>query len=68
MTIQENTLYDAWWNGGNGLGFTFSGYGLHLRLDHILYNDKLKLIDIKVENSTLSDHSPLIAEFSLFND
>lgn len=67
-TIQGNTLYDAWWNGGNGFGFTYSGFGLHLRLDHILYNDKLKLIDIKVVNSTLSDHSPLIAEFSLDND
>lgn len=66
--IQGNTLYDAWWNGGNGFGFTYSGYGLHFRLDHILYNVKLKLIDIKVENSTLSDHSPLIAEFSLDND
>lgn len=66
--IQGNTLSDAWWNGGNGFGFTYSGFGLHLRLDHIIYNDKLKLIDIKVGKSTLSDHSPLIAEFSLDND
>lgn len=64
-TIQGNTLYDAWWNGGNGFGFTYSGFGLHLRLDHILYDDKLKLIDVKVQESPLSDHIPLIAEFSL---
>lgn len=63
-TIQGGNLSDAWWKGGNGLGFTYSGFGLHLRLDHILYNDKLRLQNVEVGKSELSDHRPLIADFS----
>lgn len=62
-TIQGNTLHDAWWKGGYGLGFTYSGFHLHLRLDHILFNDKLRLHNAEVGTSELSDHSPLIADF-----
>lgn len=62
-TIQGNNLSDAWWKGGKGLGLTYSGFGLHLRLDHILYNNKLRLQQIEVGTSELSDHRPLIADF-----
>lgn len=62
-TIQGNNLQDAWWKGGKGLGLTYSGFGLHLRLDHILYNERLQLQQIKVGSSELSDHRPLIADF-----
>lgn len=64
--IQGETLSDAWWRRGCGLGFTFSGFGLLLRLDHILYNNKLQLHNVEVGNSELSDHCPLIADFSIY--
>jgi len=63
----ENALKDAWWEGGNGFGFTYQGWHLRLRLDHILYSDGLKLNDVKVIDSNLSDHRPLKASFILSN-
>ena len=62
-TIQGNNLQDAWWKGGRGLGLTYSGFGLQLRLDHILYNERLHLQHIEVGSSELSDHRPLTADF-----
>lgn len=61
----ENALKDAWWEGGNGFGFTYQGWHLRLRLDHILYSDGLELQDVKVIDSDLSDHRPLKASFIL---
>lgn len=66
-TIQGNNFFDAWWKGGDGLGITYSGFGLHLRLDHILFNERLRLQQIHVGTSALSDHRPLIADFKLEN-
>lgn len=63
----ENALKDAWWEGGNGFGFTYHGWHLRLRLDHILYSDGLELQDVKVIDSDLSDHRPLKASFILSN-
>lgn len=62
-TIQGNNISDAWWKGGKSLGLTYSGFGLYLRLDHILYNEKLQLQQIQVGRTELSDHRPLIADF-----
>lgn len=64
-TIQSHCFKDAWWNEGNGFGFTYNGFGLTLRLDHILYNDKLSLQHVEVGSSDLSDHLPLIADFTI---
>ena len=61
----ENALKDAWWEGGNGFGFTYQGWHLRLRLDHILYSDGLKLNDVKVIDSDFSDHRPLKATFTI---
>ena len=63
----ENALKDAWWECGNGFGFTYQGWHLRLRLDHILYSDGLELQDVKVIDSDLSDHRPLKASFILSN-
>lgn len=65
MNEGENALKDAWWEGGNGVGFTYQGWHLRLRLDHILYSDDLELQNVKVIDSNLSDHRPLIAKFCL---
>ena len=64
-TIQGCTLEDAWWKGGNGLGITYSGFGFHLRLDHILFNNRLSLHNVRIGTSVLSDHRPLIADFTI---
>ena len=47
---------------------TFWGYTSELaayRIDHIYYNDKLELKDVKVVETDLSDHNILIADFGL---
>lgn len=56
---------DAWWKKGFGFGFTFWGMKMRFRLDHILYNERLKPIWIRVVHSNLSDHRPLVAAFSI---
>lgn len=67
-TIQgegKNKLEDAWQKGGNGFGFTYFGYGLKLRLDHILFSPNIELINVKVVNCNISDHKPLKATFRI---
>ena len=63
--IEGNTLKDAWWEGGNGFGFTYKGWHLRLRLDHILYSDEFELCDVRVVDSDVSDHRVLVADFKL---
>lgn len=63
--LMSNDLKDAWWEGGRGFGWTYCGWHLRLRLDHILYSDELELVDVKVIDSDLSDHKPLMARFRI---
>ena len=54
---------DAWWKGGLGYGATIH-YPLPYRIDHIMYNDRLRLKSIKkIDAKGLSDHDALVAEF-----
>ena len=62
-TLMGKDLKDAWSEGGRGFGWTYFGWHLKLRLDHILYSDEMELVDVKVVDSDLSDHKPLIARF-----
>lgn len=62
--IQSAALSDAWWQAGIGYGATFHDYGMRWRLDHVLYNKKLRLCDIKNVDTDLSDHNPLISSFA----
>lgn len=56
-------FHDAWWKGGMGYGATIH-YPLPFRIDHIMYNDKLRLKSIKkIDAKGLSDHDALVAEF-----
>ena len=66
-TLMGDDLKDAWWEGGNGFGWTYFGWHLRLRLDHILYSDELELVDVKVIDTKLSDHKPLKAKFKYHN-
>lgn len=61
--IERAGFTDAWWKGGNGYGATIH-HPLPYRIDHIFYNEGLKLKSIrKVDSHGLSDHDALVAEF-----
>lgn len=63
--LKKRGFVDAWWKGGLGFGFTFHGLGLRLRLDHILHSPhELNLKKINVPHSEVSDHYPLVSNFS----
>lgn len=64
-TLQKVGFKDAWWEGGNGFGITFHEDWMHFRLDHILYDANWELSSVKVVQSDLSDHRPLVAEFAM---
>lgn len=49
--LESSGFKDAWWEGGFGYGATIH-YPLPFRIDHILYNDKLKLRSIKKVDPT----------------
>lgn len=62
--LENVGISDAWWKGGFGYGATIT-YPLPYRIDHIMYDDGLKLISIKkVCANGLSDHDALVATFS----
>lgn len=64
-TLTTCGLKDSWWEGGNGYGCTFHDGWMRLRIDHILHSKELKLESIKVIETDLSDHNPVVAGFSL---
>ena len=66
-TLSSCGLKNAWWEGGFGYGATYHEGWLRLRIDHIYYNDKLKLKDVKVVETDLSDHNILVADFEFAN-
>lgn len=66
-TLTSCGLRDAWWEGGNGYGATFHDGWMRLRIDHILHSEELKLESIKVIDTDLSDHNPVVAGFSITN-
>lgn len=60
-------MKNAWWEGGFGYGCTYHDGWMRLRIDHILYSKELKLESMKVIDTNLSDHNPVVAGFSLKN-
>ena len=66
-SLKDAGMKNAWWEGGLGYGETYHEGWLRLRIDHIYYNEKLKLKGVKVVNTDLSDHNILIADFSIVN-
>lgn len=66
-SLRDAGMKNAWWEGGFGYGETYHEGWLRLRIDHIYYNDKLKLKDVKVIDTDLSDHNILVACFKFAN-
>ncbi len=64
-TLERTGLKDAWWERGKGFGVTFREGWMRFRLDHILYDSHWNPISIRVVQSDLSDHLPLVGEFEL---
>ena len=64
-SLKDAGMKNAWWEGGLGYGATYHEGWLRLRIDHIYYNEKLELKGVKVVETDLSDHNPLIADFSI---
>lgn len=64
-SLKDAGMKNAWWEGGLGYGATYHEGWLRLRIDHIYYCNKLKLEDVKVVHTNLSDHNLLIADFSI---
>ena len=66
-SLKDVGMRNAWWEGGFGYGATYHEGWLRLRIDHIYYNDKLKLKGVKVVETDLSDHNILVADFEFAN-
>lgn len=67
MILRSCGLKDSWWSGGNGYGATYHDGWMRLRIDHILHSDRLKLKSIRIIDTNLSDHNPLVVGFSFYN-
>lgn len=66
-SLRDVGMKNAWWEGGFGYGATYHEGWLRLRIDHIYYNEKLKLKGVKVVKTDLSDHNILVADFEFAN-
>ena len=66
-SLMDAGMKNAWWKGGFGYGATYHEGWLRLRIDHIYYNEKLKLKGVKVVETDLSDHNILVADFEFAN-
>lgn len=63
--LEDAGFKDAWWEGGFGYGATIH-HPLPFRIDHIMYNDGVKLVDVKkIDANGLSDHDAMVATFIL---
>lgn len=63
--LQSAGLTDAWWEGGFGYGATIH-HPLPFRIDHIMHNSALELLDIqKINCNSMSDHDALVGIFKL---
>ncbi len=63
--VLSKELCDAFVENGKGFGVTYSGAVPFFRIDYILHDKRLQCNSYKKINSKLSDHYPIVAEFSL---
>lgn len=54
-------LNDCYRQAGNGVGYTYSHFGMYVRIDHIFCSDDWEPIRCKIDkNFTVSDHLPAV--------
>ena len=56
-------LKDAFLEGGNGLGATFTRFSIPFRIDYVLLPKEFKVCKAEVINKSYSDHYPLVVDF-----
>jgi len=66
-SLGDAGMKNAWWEGGFGYGATYHDGWISLRIDHIYYNNRLCLKNVKLVETDLSDHNILIADFAFNN-
>lgn len=65
----QESLNDAWWYSGSGIGNTYHGHDwLHFRLDHILYSCHFESSMTQVIKQPYSDHEILVTKLKIRND
>ncbi len=64
-SLRDAGLRNAWWEGGFGYGATFKQGWMRLRIDHVYYNEKLELKNVKVVETGLLDHNMVVADFGV---
>lgn len=65
--IISDGLHDAFTEKGWGIGRTFKFLSPTLRIDYVLHSQLLEVEKVQVLRSMQSDHSPVVADFSLQN-
>ncbi len=63
--VLRKDLCDAFVEKGNGFGVTYSGAVPFFRIDYTLHDERLQCNSYKKINSRLSDHYPIVTEFSI---
>jgi endonuclease/exonuclease/phosphatase family metal-dependent hydrolase len=63
--IISDGLHDAFTEKGWGIGRTFKFLSPTLRIDYVLHSESLPVKRVQVLRSRQSDHSPVIADFTL---
>lgn len=64
-SVLRKNLCDAYVENGKGFGVTYSGAVPFFRIDYTLHDERLQCNSYKKINSKLSDHYPVVTEFSL---
>ena len=65
-TLRSLDLSDTWQEMGFGPGITYRAHRFWFRIDHILHNDRLRPLRMRVRSDVkLSDHYPIEATFQI---
>jgi len=62
-TLRGRDLHDAWAQVGHGIGHTFHGNHLFVKIDHVFYRGNLQAVDCHCVRAGDSDHYPIVARF-----
>jgi endonuclease/exonuclease/phosphatase family metal-dependent hydrolase len=58
-------LKDAFKNCGCGFGTTYAGDIPGLKIDHVFYNNKIKMLSSEIKSVNFSDHYPTVSKFNI---